>query len=232
MRAFVFLLILVNLLFFAWTRDYFALSSGPDAQRVRQQLLPDRVKVVSNDEAPPEIASKAEKSARTLEKQPAAEEACLSLDDLPEADADRLESQLAGNLPAFKVARSARPGSSSFWVHIPPLNSKRDVETKMAELKKLGVKDMFVVQENGPNNRAISLGLFSSRDAASAFLETLRDKGVRSARLAERAGKPASARLEIRGPGAQAEALSQALAGALPSVKPSACKGPAASSTQ
>lgn len=57
--------------------------------------------------------------------------------------------------------------------------------------------------------------------------EMLRTKGVKSARIAERNVKPLSASLEIHGPEAQAEALRQAIAEALPESKPGTCNSQA-----
>ena len=84
--------------------------------------------------------------------------------------------------------------------------------------------EFFVVQENGPNNRAISLGLFSTKEAANSHLEALREKGVKSAKVGERNSKPPSVVLELRGPKAQAEALWQPLIEVLPESKPLVCK--------
>ena len=59
-------------------------------------------------------------------------------------------------------------------------------------------------------------------------LEALANKGVKSAKIVERIVKPASASIEIRGPEAQADALRQAIAEALPESKSTACKVQAA----
>jgi len=115
------------------------------------------------------------------------------------------------------------PGSSSYWVHIPPLKNKREAESKVAELKKLGVKDFFVMQESGANNLAISLGLFSTEGAAESVLEALKEKGVRSAKMIERPGKPAQVHLELRGPESLAGEVRQAVGDALPQAKQTAC---------
>jgi hypothetical protein len=220
MRAFVFLLILSNLLFLAWTQGYFGSPTNPDAFRVQQQLLADQVKVVAIDELPAETAG-AEKAAKGAEKKATG---CILLSDLPVPEAARFESLLAEKFPAFKAVRTTIAGSVSYWVSIPPLASKKDVDNKVAELKKFGVTDMYVVQESGPNNRAISLGLFSSKEAAAAHLEMLRSKGVKSARVVERNVKPESASLEIRGPDEQADSLRQTIAESLPGSKPAVCK--------
>lgn len=224
MRAFVFLLILVNLLFLAWTQGYLGSSSNPDSLRVQQQLLADRIRVVARDEAPAETV-KTESAAKAVEDKNV--QACILVGDLPIAEIVRFESLLAEKWPAFKAERTRITSSASYWVFIPAMASKQEADNKAAELKKLGISEFYVVQESGPNNRAISLGLFSSREAATARLEMLRGKGVKSARVAERNVKPLSASLEINGPAAQTEALRQSLAEALPGSKPEACNNQA-----
>ena len=220
MRAFVFLLILANLLFFAWERGYFAASSDPDSLRVQQQLLADRVKIVARDEPPAETI-KPEKTSKPVEKKTL--EVCVLLSDLPIADVLKTEALLADKFQDFRAERSMNAGSGSYWVFIPPLASRQDADRKGGELKKLRVPEFFVVQE-GANRFAISLGIFSSREAAAGRLEELRAKGVKSARIGERDVKPASASLEIHGPEAQADSLRQGLAEALPERKPASCR--------
>jgi hypothetical protein len=222
-RVVVFLLILANLLFLAWTQGYFGPSSNPDAFRVQQQLLADRIKVVARDEAPAEKAKPAK--AATVEERNAVE-SCLQAADLPLADSVRIESLLAEKWPLFKPQRTSVEGGGSYWVYIPPMASKQEADNKAAELKRLRVPELFIVQENGPNNRAISLGLFSSKEAAVARLDLLRSLGVKSARVGER--RPATVLLEIRGPETQADALRKAIAEALPEARLLACRKAAA----
>ena len=222
MRALVFLLILVNLLFLVWTQGYFGASSDPDGFRLQQQMLADQIKVVARDEAPAESV-KAEKPV----KAEAVAEQCLSLADLPLADSERVESLLAEKWPVFKAHRTMLEGSVSYWVYIPALASKQEADNKVAELKKLRVPEFFIVQESGPYKWAISLGLFSTKEAATARLEALRNQGVKSARVGERNAKPATAQLEIRGPEVQIDPLRKAIAELLPDGRLLACKKPA-----
>ena len=222
MRSFVFLLILANLMFFAWTQGVLGVSSNSEAFRMQQQLLAEQVTVVARDVPPPET-SPANVAVKAVENKPA--DTCILLSDWPAATADQLETRLAEKFSAFKVSRTQGASSSSgYWVFIPPLASKKDVDSKVADLKKFGVTEFFVVQESGANNRAISLGVFSSKDAATAFLEKLRGKGVKSAKVAERPAKEPMATLEIRGPEAQADALRQAAIELLPETTPGVCK--------
>ena len=66
------------------------------------------------------------------------------------------------------------------------------------ELRRLGVEDLFIVQDAGPNQFAISLGLFKNEQAAGRHLNLLREKGVRSAQIASRGANVL--RVEVRGP--------------------------------
>jgi len=223
MRTLVFLLILANLLFFSWTQGYFGSPSNPDALRVSQQLLADRVRIVARSEADGDTF-KPVKPVKLVEKK--APDVCLLLADLSIAETERLEGRLAEALPAFRAQRMADDGRTNYWIFIPPLPSKQDADNKVLELKRLGLPDLFVVQENGPNNRAISLGLFSTQEKASAQLAALRGKGVKTARIVERNGKSASASLELTGPEVRADALRQVIAEVLPNGKPVACKLP------
>lgn len=246
MRVLVFVLILFNLLFLTWSHGYFGAPSNPDALRVQQQLLADRVTVVASGEPPktrskpvkiePEVAVPEQKAPEKTEPEkqepekvvPALVGVCLRLSDLTVPEADRLEKLVARKLPKSKIDRSQIAGRTSYWVHIPALPSKKEADSKVAELKALGVDDLFVMPEDGPTPRAISLGVFSLREGAESLMETLRGKGVRTARLVERVDKPTSVTLEIRGDEAKPGSLRQSVADALPAKKLIICKSKAA----
>ena len=227
MRALVFLLILANLLFLAWTQGYFGASADPDAFRLQQQLLAERIAVVARDEPPAPAAEvvKADKPVPAEEKK--VTEQCLSLADLQVVDSERIEAMLAEKWPQFKAQRTTIEGSASYWVYVPALANKQEAEGKVAELKKLRVPEFFIVQENGPHKWAISLGLFSSKEAATARLEALRSQGVKSARVGERKAKAVTAQLEMSGPESQADLLRKAIGELLPDGHLAVCKKPA-----
>lgn len=221
MRLFVFLLVLANLLFLVWTQGYFGAKGSPDGERLQQQLLADQVAIVARGE-PPAAPDKAREAEKPAEKK--ATNACLLWSGLPIADADRLERLFAEKFSGFRSVRSVTPGNSTYWVFIPPLPSKKDAERKAAELKKIGAPEFFIVQDAGPNRLAISLGIFSSEEAARERLESLRAMGVKSGRSGERSVKPALATLEVAGPEAQQEALREAAQALLPDSHPAVCK--------
>ena len=151
-------------------------------------------------------------------------EVCLLYKDLPVLKAGVFERVVAEKFGAFRINSIPTYSKGGFWVYIPPLANRRAAEKKVSELKSLGVTEYFIVQESGPNNFAISLGLFSTSEAAESYLANLRDKGVRSARFSERSNRPVSMSLELRGPGSGVEALKKALSGGSPPAVPTACE--------
>jgi len=65
-----------------------------------------------------------------------------------------------------------------FWVYRPPFKTAQEAQVKAAELKALGVQDMFVVQEPKWRN-AISFGVFEDEQLATKLMNELKAKGVR-----------------------------------------------------
>ncbi|MBV8656496.1 MAG: SPOR domain-containing protein [Burkholderiales bacterium] len=85
-----------------------------------------------------------------------------------------------------------------YWVYITPRSSQADAQRKADELKTLGVADYFVVNDGSKWQNAISLGLFSSKDAADRRLNDLKEQGVRSAQVSERGESNNGAVVQIR----------------------------------
>jgi len=217
MKALVFLLVLANVLFFAWTHGYIGHPDNPDAGRLQKQTNAAQLQVVGRGEPPApgkEGERKAEPAAvsapapnQAAESTPTAE-ACLAWSGLAAADADRLAVLLTEKFEEFKVNRQpVEKETKSWWVYIPPLTSKAEADKKTAELKKLGIEDYLVVTDSGPNRWAISLGVFSSEAGAQKRLTLLKDKGVKSAKHGSRNGKESSYTVEARGPAAEQQGL-------------------------
>ena len=217
MKALVFLLVLVNLLFYAFTEGVFGRPGNPDAGRVDQQLVPERVRIVARgDQPPPKRGNGADA---------APEELCLAWDRLPAEDADRLASTLAERFAGVRVERRAVASEGSgWWVFVPALPSKAEADKKGGELKELGVKDYFVVQDAGPNQFAISLGVFSGEKGAQDRLAELKVKGVKSAKVAPRPGKETHFSVEARGPLPHQEGVQGIAAEIIPKAEARVCK--------
>lgn len=221
MRALVFLLVLGNLVFFAYARGYFGQPDNPDAVRMTQQLQADKVVVVARGEAPPVVAAQPPAPAGEVA------EACLQWEGLGEREADQL-AEAAQALPtAGPLERQAGSvNRTRYWVRIGELANRALAERKAAEATRMGVREHDVVADGA--QWALSMGLFSTREAAEAHLAGLRKKGIRSATIAEKTDSQARLRVVWRGPALAADQLRQALRtapGACPAANPQTVAG-------
>lgn len=227
MRGFVFLLVLANLLFFAWAQGYFGTSETPDSDRIAQQLNPEKLRIVGRGDMPPAVAESTPPASAVAES---VAESCLSWANLGVVDAEALAAEIAQKSPAARVERQDGVLHSSWWAFMAQ-KTRVDAERKAAELKAIGVNDFFVVQEAGPFRWAISLGVFSSEATANSALEALRAKGVRSARVGPKGEARPVVTLNVHAPTSEIAAL-QALSPGLQSTEcappPNAAPPPAA----
>ncbi len=123
--------------------------------------------------------------------------ACLEFPPMDQDKAQSVESSM--KQAGLSVEATQIEGVSSFMVHLPPSESAKEAQRKLAELKKLGVTDAFLLQE-GPLKLGISLGLFRSEDGAKTLVQQLAAKGIRTARVAPGSGsRPAKTVLKATG---------------------------------
>jgi len=171
MRTVFLLLLFVNAAFLGWT--YYARSIGSQGERMlAQQLEPEKVRLVSRDEA-----------ARLAQSRLPS---CAEWGPIAPADVARAEEALNGILPGMKIEQVSRSESSGWWVYIPPLASRQAANQRVAELRRAGIADLFVVPDDAKLRNAISLGVFRSEDAAKSHFEAVRKRGVRDVEMVER----------------------------------------------
>ena len=216
LRTLLIVLILLNLLAFAALSGWLGSpSQRGEPERLTNQLNPERIKLrpsasparVETNQAKPSAPAPAPASvpaptpapavAEAQAEAPAAvPEACLAFAPLS-ADAAR---GLADNLAAqtdLQLRDVPTDVPNSWWVSLPPAESKEAAEARAVELRKQGVTDLFIVQEPGPNQFAVSLGLFRQEVQALRHAEQLGNKGIQ-ARVSPRLST--THRIEIRGP--------------------------------
>jgi hypothetical protein len=114
---------------------------------------------------------------------------CAEWGEFSGSDLGRAQQALAALNLGGRLTQRGVEQDHGYWVYIPPLKNRAEVEKKIAQLKQRGVDDYFVVQEAGEWQNAISLGVFRTEEAAQKFLATLRTRQVRSARVGERMSK-------------------------------------------
>lgn len=83
-----------------------------------------------------------------------------------------------------------------YWIYKPPLASAEAAQTKAEELRKLGVEDFFIVQEDPKWRNAISFGVFRDEKLADKLMDDLKNKGVKLVIKATRNGGQASVKLQ------------------------------------
>ena len=204
MRAAFLLLLFVNVAFFAWSRQL-AYEEAAEAPPFGRQIEPQKVKVIPPDKLPPPVA-------RKPAPPPPAPVAlkCLEWGSFTVADAPRAEKILEPLALGPRLGHRRTEEMAGWWVFIPRQtrtpNLRQAALKKASELRKLGVEDYFIVQEEGEHRWAISLGVFRTEEAAQAHLAALRTQGVRSARVGPRETIVPKVWLQVKGVDAALEA--------------------------
>ena len=183
MRTVFFLLLLANLGFFAWV--YFGAGRASDEpQLVEQQLNPQAIRLLSAEQVAVLAAERAKQTAALAKPPPkAAVAACLELGAFNPGDVARVQQALEPLALGSRLSQRRAEEIASYWVFMPPQRNRQAANQKAAELRKLGIEDFFIVQEDPKFRFAISLGVFKTEEAARARLAELRTKGVRTARV-------------------------------------------------
>jgi hypothetical protein len=179
-RALFLLLLLVNVALYAWSH-YGPGSATPPAPQSRQ-VEPGKLRILAPADLPQVSAAKKEKPV----EKPAAPASCMEWGSFTVADAPRAEQALEPLALGARLAQRRTEEVAGWWVFIPSQGSRQAALRKAAELKDLGIGEYFIVQEEGEQRWALSLGVFRSEEAALARLAALRQQGVRSARVGPR----------------------------------------------
>jgi hypothetical protein len=199
-RTLFLLLLAASLGFFAWARFLAAPDPAIDSQPLAQQIEPEKLRVVPESElarTPPPAAAKPKPGPAPAAPEPAPL-ACLEWGSFSPADAARAEQRLEPLALGARMAQYRGEETAGWWVFIPPQSNRGAALRKAAELKQLGVDEYFVVQEEGRQRWALSLGVFRSEEAARAHLDALRAKGVRSAQVGQRETRVAKVWFQVR----------------------------------
>lgn len=137
--------------------------------------------------------------------------ACVEWGSFSPQDAARAEQRLEPLALGGRLAQFRGEESAGWWVFIPPQPNRAAAQKKAAELKKLGVDEYFVVQDNGKLRWSLSLGVFRTEEAARARLEALRARGVRSAQVGRRETRVPKVWFQVKGVDAALNARLQEL---------------------
>jgi hypothetical protein len=189
MRVLFFLLLVANLVLAAFALLRPAADGEP--QLLQQQLNADQIRIIPPRPLAPPQPRKA---------------TCVDWGNFSAAELASARRALEPLQLGERISEREVSVIASWWVYIPPLKNKAEVERKIAELEQLGVTEYYAVDTPGPMRFAISLGIFRTEEAANGFLDALRQKGVRSATVGNRDYRLTLTALRVRDPDARVSA--------------------------
>ena len=202
MRVTALLLLLANVAFLAWAL-YAPEPGNVEPQLIAQQLKPDAIHLLSDQQVAamevkkPEEPAKADEPAKAEE--PAKPAVCLEWGAFPSADVAKAREALTSVVSGVRITERQAEEATGWWVVIPPLANRQAALQKVAELKRLGIDEDFIVQEDSRFRFAVSLGIFRTEEAARAHLDQLRTRGVRTAQVGVRQTPVPRSFLQVRG---------------------------------
>ena len=171
-RLLFFLLLIANLAFGAhqWLT---AAPAEPDFSRRERNREEARIVAV----IPPIIAARRAEETRmqvqTLAGAACVEIAGIAIADLPQAREAFAAMQLGDRLTERKVEEITR-----YWVYIPSARDRRSAEQAASVLRRQGLSDLSIRPDY-----AISLGVFSTEEAARRYLLLVETKGAKGAQV-------------------------------------------------
>jgi hypothetical protein len=133
----------------------------------------DEVRIVAV--TPPTVAARdAEQTRQTVQSLAGA--ACVEFSGIAGADIARGRDAFAALKLGERLVERRVEEITRYWVFMAPVSDRRSAEISMAQLRRQGVTEMSIRPDN-----AISLGVFSTEEAARRYLSSVETKGVKGA---------------------------------------------------
>ncbi len=216
-------LLFANCAYFAWSQGLLApMGLGPESasepQRLAQQIRPEALRVAPDAPAAPAASWPQPAAPAAPDPSPTASQAaappsvaCLQAGPFDSAQAQALRQALgAGGVPASAWSLEAITPPDRFIVYMGRYADADALEKKRAELRALRVDTAPITQ--AALAPGLSLGVFSTQEAANEHLAQLTRRGVRTARVVAEHREPNAARLRLPAAG---EALRDQVQGML-----------------
>jgi len=184
MRVLFVFLLLANLALAGYAL-YVSRQANPDAALLNQQINADKIRIIA---------------PRPMVPPPRPKTACLEWGTFGAGELKPAQAALEALQLGDQVSSHDVQVVAGFWVYIPPLKNRAEAERKIAELERLGIKDYYAVEGQGPMRNAVSLGIFKTEEAANSYLEGLQKRGVRSARTGNREHRVTQTAFVVRAP--------------------------------
>ena len=180
LRFFFWILLLINGLLLAYNFGYLGNWSFElhEPQRMKMEQDADRLQLLSAKAAIALNEPPVEKKDESI--------ACLEVGNFSQAELSNFEDKLKSLSLGDRQTKNTIAEVATNMVYIPSLGNKDNAEKKAAELRRIGINDFFIVQDQTDLRWGISLGVFKTEEAAKTHLANLNSKGVRTARIGPR----------------------------------------------
>jgi hypothetical protein len=171
-RLLFFLLLVANLAFGA----HLWLTAGPaEPDFSRRERNRDEAKLVAV--IPPLVAARKAEETRA-QVQSLAGAACIEFAGIAPADLAQAREAFAAMQLGDRLIERRVEEITRHWVHVPAARDRRAAEQNASALRRLGITDLSIRPDN-----AISLGVFSTEDAARRYLSLVEAKGAKGVQV-------------------------------------------------
>jgi hypothetical protein len=150
--------------------------------------------------------------------------ACMEIGNFQQSDLAKVEEKLRTLGLGDRQTRVNISETATHMVYIPSQGSKEGADKKVGELKRIGVSDYFVIQDQSALKWGISLGVFKTEEAAKQHLAQLNNKGVRTARIMPRAVSSTRFAFQFRQVTADEQAKWDSIKASLPAFDTRSCQ--------
>ena len=204
LRAFVLFLLLLNGVYYAWAQGWLLIYGfGPTPQhephRLAQQIKPEAVSLIREQDAAPvqvPVQTQVPVLAQVAAQAPVPTAVCLQSGVLAAARVAALRPVLEATLPASAWALEQVATPERWIIYMGPYPNAAELARKRAQLAALRLP--FALPSNLALAQGFSLGTFATQAQATAALEALAQRGVRTARVLQES--PAGQGIRLRLP--------------------------------
>ena len=188
LRFALFVLLIANAGYLAWSQGWMAtLGWVPAVQsepfRLRQQVRPEVLSIVQPETTPPLTASAPTRPPEPTEEILPEVTLCLQSDTMDEAQSQKLQHTLRNSdLPSdsWEIVNSQIAGR--WMVYMGKFSSDATLDKRRAELRS---RKISYDRAGGNLEPGLSLGRFSSEEAATRELGNMLNQGIRGARVVQ-----------------------------------------------
>ena len=168
MSRFLFFLLLLAVL--AFGAHIFLSVQAERSDFSARERNPAEIRVIAV--TPPTMAARRAEETR-LAMNSLAGAACVEFSGIAPADAQRARDSFAALQLGTRITERRIEEITRHWVFVPAARDRRTAEATIAQMRRQGVTELSIRPDN-----SISLGVFSTEEAARRFLQSLQARGV------------------------------------------------------